>query len=135
MTAVAPDFGLDVWCTDDLDPTAREVNGIEALMQAQLRRLDTPREGLVDDDDYGYPLIQLVSKGMTKDELAAVPANISAEFTKDQRISSVVTTVVLSTDSTLRLRFRVNSTFGPFSSTVEIGGALAVILNVQKEAP
>ncbi len=134
MTAVAADFGLDLWCEQDLDPRMPEVNGLVAFAQALARRLDTPRNMLIDDQDYGYDLVELVSRGMTPDELAAIPGRIVAELRKDERVDSVVAVVALASLTTLILDLRVRSSLGPFKFTVAIADAKVAVLNVLPEA-
>ena len=126
-----PDFGLYISCADDIDPIMREVNGFDALAQALARRLDTPRGTLIDDPDYGYDLAQLVSRGMTADELAAIPSSISDEFQKDECVASVETKVLFYSTGVLKLTFHVRAADGPFRFTVEIADARALVLDIQ----
>lgn len=137
MTTTAPDFGLDLSGTDDLDPLMREVTGLEALAQALVRRLDTETGTLLDDEDgdYGYDLTEQLGEGMTPDELAAIPGRVENQFRADERVSDAKVKATLSTIERVDLACRiVPYGAGPFTFTLQITDVAKTILNVQPEA-
>ena len=83
------DYGSDLDCTDDLDPLMRELPGDSPRIVAQssIRRLSTPRGGLVHDADYGTDLRVLCrNPDITNDRITAM---IRGEILKDIRVRSV----------------------------------------------
>lgn len=123
-------YGRDMSCATDLDP-GTDVEGMTVLAQAILRRLDTPRGGLVDDPDYGYDLKQALNKGSTAAEINALGMRIRNEITKDDRVSLVTVTVTPRDQrgSALSVRIRVtpkNAT-EPFSMTLAVTSAAVVM--------
>ncbi|MGK4001098.1 baseplate J/gp47 family protein [Sorangium sp. So ce1036] len=106
MTAAVPDphgFGVDFDCADDLTELLELASGPKALAQAVYRRLTTPRAALLDAPDYGYDLRELLCRGMTSADLAAIPGIIRSEVTKDERIFDVTTRVSQPAADTLEL--------------------------------
>lgn len=133
MTTSAPDYGMDLSCTTDIDPRMVEVSGLEGFAQALARRLDTPASTLVDDDDgtYGYDLALLLSLGLTRDERALIPARIEGQFLEDERTRSVAVDVQVLTDSEIRLFCRVVAVdLGPFSFVLAIDKVGRKLLNI-----
>jgi len=137
MTTTAPQYGLDLACGFDLDPTGREIaaDSIEGLAQVCVHRLDMPRGSLVDDgedgEDAGLELASYLSRGMTDDELAALPARINAELSKDERVNRVDTKIVLFSREVLRLQFFVTPNAGPtFRMTTDTTTAGTILTGV-----
>lgn len=136
MTTTAPDFGLDLSCGDDLDPRGTEVSGFTLMREWALRVLDTPSGSLVDDEDgiFGLGLVDMVSRGITQDEVDALPGRIAAAYEEDERVlkGSVRARVTFSLKtSTLRVGVMASSTLGPFSLVVD--ASFAGIAFVQSE--
>jgi len=88
-------YGVDLSCTDELDPELAEVDptSIEALSQALYRRYITPRGALADDGDYGYDLRGLLNRGLTDTDLIAIASGIANEARKDDRVDNATATV------------------------------------------
>lgn len=92
-------YGVEIYCTDRLR-TGKYVSGRVALAQAIYRRLTTPRGTLRGGDEeqaYGIDLPGFVGRVATPIATAALPGIISAELSKDDRISSVSSTVTATT--------------------------------------
>lgn len=128
MTTTAPDFGLDLSCTDDLDPRGVEVDGFELMRQWALRVLDTPEGSLVDDEDgvFGVGIVDMLSRGLTQDELASLPGRLGAAYEQDERIvkGSVKALVSFSLQTKkLRISIKLSTTYGPFSLVVDASKA------------
>jgi len=115
----AIDFGVDLICATDLDPGFRELAADDPRLVAEacLRRLQTPRGGLIDDPDYGYDVREILRTPMTRDQLAAVPARIRAELAKDDRILSLDVDVQQLSTEAVRLVIHAETDVGPFDLT------------------
>ena len=87
------DFGEDLSLADDLTDTMSVVSGTMLVAESDYRRLRTPSGALIDDPDYGYDLMSLLSKAMTQAERATIPGHIVTELMKDDRHENVTATV------------------------------------------
>jgi hypothetical protein len=126
MTTTAPDFGRDLSCVEDFNPRGTEVTGIESLRQWGLRVLDTPTGSLIDDEDgeHGFDLVGRLSRGITRDEIDALPGQIAAAYENDERfLPGSVKALVRFTGETLRVSIKASSTSGPFSLVVDASAA------------
>jgi hypothetical protein len=89
---VAPlGYGTDLSCITDLTEDLAEVdaNSVQAIAEALIRRLTTPRGGLPDDPDYGYDLRGMLNRGVTLAELRTVTGQARSECRKDDRVRDV----------------------------------------------
>ena len=87
---VAPfGYGTDLSCVTDLAEDLAEVDPTsnQAIAEALIRRLITPRGGLPDDPDYGFDLRGLLNRGVTLAELRAVTGQARSEVRKDDRVA------------------------------------------------
>jgi hypothetical protein len=88
-TPVAPlGYGVDLSCVTDLAEDLPEVDCMsnQAIAEALIRRLITPRGALPDDPDYGFDLRGLLNRGVTLAELRAVTGQARSEVRKDDRV-------------------------------------------------
>lgn len=95
-----PGYGVDVYCWDRLR-TGRIVRGVELVAQATYRRLTTPRGTLRDGDAgqvYGLDVQDFVGRVGTAAAVAAIPALITAEVLKDDRIENARVSTSTRTD-------------------------------------
>ncbi|WP_437982919.1 hypothetical protein [Sorangium sp. So ce117] len=133
-TAGVPDplgFGVDFDCADDLTELMELASGPRALAQAVYRRLTTPRGALLDAPDYGYDLRELLSRGMTSADLAAIPGIIRSEVTKDERIFDVTTRVSRPAPDTLELSVHCTTAEGPFTLVLKVTAETVALLEVR----
>lgn len=81
-------YGSDLSLAHDLDPMMIELSGDDPLVVAQsaIRRLQTPRGGLIGDPDYGYDVRALLK---SPDGSRRIGPRIQAELLKDDRLSEV----------------------------------------------
>ncbi|WP_437623395.1 hypothetical protein [Sorangium sp. So ce1151] len=129
--AAVEGFGADLDCGEDLREDMRLASPRLALAQAAYRRLTTPRGAVIDSPDYGTDLRELLSRGMTSAELAAVPGVVRGELTKDERFESVdVRTRMLDT-ATLELVIRCRTASSPFELTMNVTAAAATLAGVR----
>lgn len=91
-------YGRDLDCIYDVTPDLQEVDPFSetAVGQALIRRLITPRGGLIDDPDYGFDLRGLCNRGLTVAQLQQLQSQVQNECTKDDRVSSVIATLAYS---------------------------------------
>lgn len=84
-------YGLDLAGVEDVtddwalvDPASNQ-----AIGEALLRRLLTPRGGLISDPEYGVGIPQMLSRGMTTTEIQGIKRLCTTECLKDDRVSAV----------------------------------------------
>lgn len=123
------DFGTTLSLTFDLDAMGATVSGLTALAQALIRRITTPRGRLLSDPNYGYDIAGELEDDVTTQQVNAIAANVDAEFLKDQRVFSSVTTVTLQGDGQLDVASQVQSALGPFSLVFSLSpsGILTIV--------
>lgn len=127
-------YGSDISGAYDVDPNAREVNGLTtlALAQALVRRLDCPRGALPDDGDYGIDLRSYCNRGVTANDLRSLGGQIKNELQKDDRVDTVVVRLApSSTGTTMRVEVAVqpvDARIGGFTMTLSASDA-AVLLD------
>jgi hypothetical protein len=120
-------WGTDLWCMLDLSPTMADVdpmNAEQAIGQALIRRLITPRGSLLDDGNYGLDLRGMCNRGITSRELASLSDQIRNECRKDDRTQDVTPTVTWSfSTSVLTVSLKVtpvDQAVGNFSLTFAV---------------
>jgi len=86
------DYGNDIDCEEDLNPSMVLVTGTKALGQALRRRLETPRGALYRHSDYGYDLRQQVS---TEADPERIRRGIETELLKDERVQNCFAAVTM----------------------------------------
>lgn len=131
-------YGSDISCTDDLDPDMREVEGLEVLVQALLRRQDCPRGALPDDPSYGISLSEYLNEGTTDADIRALASKIRGELRKDDRVDVVVVTVTPNADGS-RLRIRevitpLDPRLGPFAMVLAVTSSSVVLEAMERVA-
>jgi phage baseplate assembly protein W len=124
------DFGSDLSCVTDLDPTGAVVSGRRLLAEAIARRLQTPRGGLIDDPDYGYDVTDFLNDDLSPRDLALMATNINAECAKDQRILSANSTVTLAAGGVLMISVGLTDLDGPFDLVLAVSDVTVAILKV-----
>ena len=85
---MATDYGIDVSTIPDLDPVFALVSGREALAQAIVRRLQTPRGALPFNPDDGLDVCGWLHEGRTATQLFRLRSAVEAEVLKDERVLS-----------------------------------------------
>jgi hypothetical protein len=90
-------YGRDLSCVLDVTPDFAEIDpmSLEAISQALIRRLITPRGALVDDPDYGLDLRGYCNRGATTAELRGLSSAVRGECRKDDRVDDVLVTLTL----------------------------------------
>lgn len=132
---MAADFGRDMSCTTSLQ-TMRYVTGPRLVAEAAYRRLTTPRgmlRGSEDDLNYGLDLTALVGGGNPVAVAAAIPGQIRAELTKDERIVAVRVDVLSITDgpvTSLEILIEAETDLGPFALTLGVSAVSVELLKL-----
>lgn len=123
-TPVDPSTGLP-----DLDPYFRMVTGRTALAQALLRRLATPRGGLLGEPTYGLDVRAWINADLDARELRRLESMAAEELRADERVDDVSLAVTFTAD-VLRLtaRVRVVGESVPLRLTLAINAVTAEII-------
>ena len=86
---MALDFGSDFSCVDDFEEEMRVISDPALLIgQALVRRWQTPRGMLIDDEDYGTDLTEYLNEDVDQLALARMRAETRSEALKDERVSA-----------------------------------------------
>ncbi len=138
MTINGYPYGRDMSATDRIR-RGRTTSGARLLAEAYYRRLITQRGSLIDDPDYGLPLVELLNTEMTPEQEAAIPGRIRNELRKDPRGDEAALRVELVPLSTGPIRsYRVDiygaGAEGPFELSVEVTDVTATLLGIRTEA-
>ena len=122
-------YGTDLSCVTDLDPSMAEVSGTILLAQACARRLLTPRGTLIDDANYGYDLEQFLGADIAPADVSQIQSSIQKELLKDERISDC-TAVVTYTQATsvLVVKVQVSGAAGPFTFVLTVSELAATVV-------
>ena len=89
------DYGTDLDCLDDIAENGGEVDGVMCLAQACVRRLITPRGGLIDDPNYGFDVRSIIDQASTKRGQAIIATGVDGEIEKDERVLSSSTAIAV----------------------------------------
>ena len=117
----------------------RIVSGKRLLGEACMRRLITERGTLLDDPNYGFPLINLLNRGQTRAGRAAIAGLIRLELMKDERVQSVdvIATFDESAKPIIRLDLDITVTgvdTGPFSLVLSVDEVNVRVLSLPEAA-
>ena len=109
------DYGSDFVGDNDLTATFDEMQGSDprVVVQAVYRRLITARGTLCDDADYGLDVRGYIQRGMTPEQIAAIPGEVKSEIEKDDRAVNVKVDVLTSTRTTIVLAVSGDLASGP----------------------
>ena len=127
-----PDYGLDIWCTTDIDPLLADVTGAELMAQVCLRRLFTRLGALISApnaltlDSRDFLSLGVISGG----DIPNIQAQCQAALLDDERVQTVsVVASFESTSRTLTLTIVGVGAFGPFSLTIAVTSVTVQLLN------
>ncbi len=124
------DYGTDVSCITDIDPTFNKVSGRILLGQSLVRRLTTYRGALIDDGDYGTDVTEWINESVGPRDVRRLQMLIDAELTKDERIVSA-TSELSFVNGVLSLSVQLVDGEGPFTLTSDISAIGVESLSVQ----
>jgi hypothetical protein len=132
LPAAAVNFGT-CWGTpngDDLSMPSYMATGNQVVAEALLRRLGTTRGQLIDDPNYGYNVMDLVSDDLGPKDIAYAQQQIAQECLKDERVSGASVTLVLSVAGLLTISIFVTTAAGPFKLVVSVSATSVTLLLV-----
>lgn len=127
---MATDYGSDVSCITDIDPTGRTVTGRELVAEALVRRLMTPRGRLMGDPDYGLDLRQYVNADMSPRDIASLRSAVVAECEKDERVASADTEATLDSVGVLTLTIAIELSEEAFALVVSASDVTVQLVSV-----
>lgn len=114
----------------DADPSMRTTTGRALLQQSLLCRLTTPLGSVIDCPNDCIDLTALVSDGMTTSQIKQVFGTVQNEVLKDQRVTAAFVTGSFNpATSTLTIAISVQSSYGPFTFTLEVSQVTVKLLN------
>ena len=105
-------------------------SGNQVVAEAILRRWTTGRGQLIDDPNYGYNLIDLISDDLGPTDLAYAQQQAAAEAAKDGRVLRASTTMTLSAAGVLTVSATVVTAAGPFKMVVSVSDVTVALLLV-----
>lgn len=124
MPATQPDYGIDISCTDDLDPLFRTVRQLDVVKQAMVRRLQSPIGSLFLDPRYGLDVRGLVSTSTAEGANAAgyVAGLIRTQMLMDERIDSVSIESAQydAAERAIAIRLAAYTSSGPFGLVLKL---------------
>lgn len=128
------DLGIDLYCLDDLDEAGRTVSGVDAVRQAAYHRITT--RALVDDDDYGIDVRELLGNGLTDAAIANLENSVRDAVSKDPRVTPDTLDVVVSSsgvgasgDTSITIEISAETEDGPFELVVSVNELTVDILS------
>lgn len=116
--------------------TGRFSSGPRLVAEAAYRRLRTKKgtlRGGDDELDYGMDLLDAIGRIATASEAAALPGQIEAELSKDERIEQVdvdVTAATVGPSTTWTVKIDGHTAAGPFSLVLNITDVTVEIIGV-----
>lgn len=118
-------YGADLSCVEDLTDDLAEVDPFspQAIGEALLRRLTTPRGQLPDDPNYGLDIRGYCNRGVPTGELREIAGQIRSEASKDDRIEDVSVTVTVPALNSMSVRINVtpaDPSLDPFTLTFAV---------------
>lgn len=129
----AVNFGT-CWSTplgQDLSMPSVMASGVQVVIEAILRRWSTPAGGLIDDPNYGYSLVDLVSDDLTPTDIQHAQQQLAAEATKDERVRKMVVKLVLApATGMLTVTANGETAAGPFKFVLEVSAVTTRLLLV-----
>lgn len=129
---MATDYGTDVSCVDDLDPTFALVRGSTAVAQALARRFITARGGLHYDGTYGYDLRNHLNASLDAGDEFLIASAVEAQCEQDERVRSASARVTyVAATETLRVAIVAEGDAGPFELVLGVSAVTIEILSIR----
>jgi hypothetical protein len=128
---LTPDFGLDVSCLPDLDPSFTLISGFRVVAEAIARRFITPKGTLLRDPNYGFDVRSILNEKFTPANLFLWRRLMIAQAELDERVLSTDITLTLGTDNrSLRIHAAIVTAQGPFTMVLDVGHVRVELLQV-----
>lgn len=130
VPAAAINLGSCWSCLDDLVMPSTMASGARCVAEAIVRRWSTSQGQLIDDPNYGFNLIDLVSSSLTPAQLRRAGQQAGAEAQKDERVLSCAATVTLTVAGLINVVGNVTTANGPFKLVVAVTQVTTTLLLV-----
>lgn len=125
---MATDYGIDVSCITDLDPSFRLVSGQLAVGQAIARRLITERGTLVDAPSYGTDLRKYLGEPKSNAVLSRCGSDAEREAGQDERVASASATASYDGDD-LKVNVELETAEGVFELVLAVSAVGISLFN------
>ena len=110
------DLGSDISGVTDVDATLSVVTGNPSLAQAILRRLGTPRGGLLGKPTYGYDIAALIGSSVP---VSVIEQRILEQVQAEEEVESVRAQVLFDASrGVLTVQLDIIASDGPFELTI-----------------
>jgi hypothetical protein len=126
-----PDYGLDMWCTTDIDPLLADVTGEELMSQVCLHRLFTRKGALLSAPSANtLDARDFLSGSIGPNDIPKIQALCQGVLLDDERIQTAVVVATFNS-STRILTLQINGTGanGPFSLTLAVSSVTVQLLS------
>ena len=124
------DYGSDISCVSDLDPNLTVVSGPLGVIQAVVRRLQTPRGFLWYDKNYGTDLRAFLNGKPSKFRIAQA---IESEALKEERVQRADATVTITTDA-ITVELALTLAEGTFDLTISVTALTVELISFAQAA-
>lgn len=114
----------------DLSMPSYMATGNQVVAEAVLRRWSTSRGQLIDDPNYGFNAMDLVSDDLSKKDIAYAQQQLASEAEKDERVQSASVSVVLTVAGLLTISASISTAAGPFKLVVAVSATSVKLLLV-----
>jgi hypothetical protein len=94
--------------------------GTLVVAEAILRRWTTSPGQLIDDGDYGYSLVDLISQDLSPSDIAYAQTQAGVEAEKDERVLGAVVQLDFSVQGVVSVSAIITTANGPFSLTASV---------------
>ena len=128
MATTTPDYGTDLDCGPDLTDDMRVTSGRRLVAQNVLRRFNTPRGSLPDDQNYGLDLSLYLNDDLGPGDIGRIGSSMQAEAVKDARIKTARATVALGSDGNFTATLTLVDANGPFTLVLGVSGVGVTLL-------
>jgi len=127
---MATDFGQDISCISDLDPTFAMVSGRTALVQSLARRFMTRRGSLWYALEEGLDLRDTLNESLSPADVQQLRKDIETECLKDERVAAARASVALNqTTHQMTVSVILRDGTGPFQLVLGVSAVSVTILN------
>jgi len=123
-------YGLDLFCTDDLDPTMPDVTGRSVAIQRLVRRVFTPRGSCPDCPNDGIDLRDYLNRPTATEK--EVDGAIRGEYNKDEACLSSQAVVTFSgplPSRTMKVEISGQLSDGPFNLVLNVSQVTVELLS------
>lgn len=114
----------------DLSTPSYLAQGNQIVAEAILRRWSTGRGQLIDDPNYGFNVMDLVSDDLSPSDVAYAGQQLAAECEKDERVKRAQVVVSLTVAGLLSIVATVTTSLGPFKLVCAVSATSASLLLV-----